>query len=543
MNKNKKKLNLGCGKDLRKGYINIDIRSDVGADLVHDITKPFPLKESSISEVVAQDVFEHLTVDQQSQLLRELHRIMMSGAHLKIRIPNNDDIWKRFSKDPETRNIFLFGDTSESGVWGAHKSGHTKSSFTELAVISGFKVLSYSEVETNHHFEFVKSGTPRLKGIVFINQTLGMGGAENFMTQLLTEFRNQKIPIKVWTTNTEFNKSLALKRINAGKIPVVIDIIGDWKGLIKSIFLLPIAVFYYAWITYLNRDLGTILLSGFIEKILVTPWAKIFNIPVVWIEYGPLGSVFSKFFGLPKLTYRLVSKLPDFIIEPSENTRINNLNITGFSTARTKVIPCGINPLKIKEGKVEEYTAYCVSRMEKGKGQDLLIKAWSKVIRKFPKAKLYFIGEGDFQKHLENLAKNLNLNKSVVFMGKVKNVAKAVSGFSVGVFPSIWPLEGFGLVLLEAMSLGKPVICFDAGPYPEIVNSECALILEKENIEALSKGIIKIISDNRIAEKLGKNGRKRFNKYFTVGKISVRYYSVLLEAQIAAEVRKYYDNS
>lgn len=535
-----KKLNLGSGSDYRQGFINIDILSDVGADLVHDITKPFPFSSESVSEIIAQDVLEHLTREQQSDFFAEAFRLLVKGGRLFIRIPNNDDIWERFSDDPDTRNLFLFGDTSETGIWGSHKSGHTLESFIELAAVAGFKISRYSSVETNYVFEFIKSDLPKLKGITFINQTFGMGGAENFMTQLLSRLRESKIPVTAWTTYEPFKKSLNSIGIKAHKIPVTIDIIGDWKGLIKGLLFLPFATAYYAYLVYKNHNSGTILLSGFTEKILVTPWAKFFNIPIVWIEYGPLESVFSKFLGFPKFLYRFVSKLPDFVIEPSNNTRIKNLNITGFSTARTKIIPCGINPLKPAIHRhIESFTAYCVSRMERGKGQDLLIKAWPRVLRKFPQAHLYFIGEGDFKTELTRMIDDLKISGSVTFLGRVDDLAKTVSPLTVGVFPSVWPLEGFGLVLLEAMSLGKPIVCFNSGPYPEIVNKDCAILVEKGSIEGLAEGIIKMFSKPIQAKRLAENGKKRFNQFYMIGKIALLYGDVLLQAQVAAKVRGY----
>ncbi len=532
-----KKLNLGCGLDYKKGYINVDIRNDVGADLVHDVTKPFPFPSASISKIIAQDIFEHLTIEQQSLLFSEIFRLLIDGGELDVRIPNNEEIWKRFSKDVATRDLFLFGDTSESGVWGSHKSGHSLNSFMELATISGFVTLKHSSVDTNYVFKFIKDTLPKLKGVVFINQTLGMGGAENFNTQLLVWFQKHKTPVKALTTFSPFNKSFKNFGIKSVKIPIVVDVIGNWKGLVKGLVLFPFAALYYAYITYKNRDSGTILLTGFIEKILVTPWAKFFNIPIVWVEFGPLQEIFSKFFGFPKFLYRLVSKLPDFVIEPSQNTRINNLNVSGLSTAKTKFIPCGINPLKPSLSTPRNLTAYCVSRMEQGKGQDLLIMAWPKVLRKFPKAKLYFIGDGNFQYQLQKLVNKLKLSNSVTFLGVVENLEKEVSNFSLGVFPSVWPLEGFGLVLLEAMSLGKPIVCFNFGPYPEIVNSDCSIMVEKGNINDLSEAIIRIFSNPSLAKKLGENGKKRFSQHFTMAKIAPLYYKVLLKAQIAGHVK------
>lgn len=536
-----KKLNIGCGRDYRKGFINIDAREGIGADIVHDINKPFPFKTGTIDEIVAQDVIEHLTVEQQKPVLAELSRILSGKGKVQIRIPDNEDIWKRFSDDPETKYHFVFGDTSESGIWGAHKSGHTPESFTRLAAMSGLKLSKVSSVTTNFVFEFVKDDPPKLKGLIFINQVMSMGGAENFNTQLLSWFKKRGIPVKAWTTFSPLNENLKSSGIKANKIPFIIDLIGDWKGLLKGLMLLPFAVVYYANLTYKNRGSGTIVMSGFIEKILVTPWAKIFNIPVVWIEFGPMQSIFIKFWGFPKLLYRLVSRLPDFVIVPSRNTRDSNVNITNLSTARTKVIPCGIAPLQKVSARILKQTAYCVSRMEKGKGQDLLIAAWPKVVKRFPRAKLFLIGEGDFRLTLEREVAKLNMEKSVIFLGRVEDLAKTIAPFSLAVLPTVWELEGLSLVFMEAMSIGKPIVCFKWGSNLDLVDENTALMVPKADIARLSNAIIDIFSNPRKGKKLGEMARKRFEKLFTITKTAPQYEEVFLEAQVASRVRSVND--
>jgi len=383
----------------------------------------------------------------------------------------------------------------------------------------------------------------RLKGVTLIVQSLAMGGAENGLTQILSWIRKQGIPVRAWTTNSQWNKDLEAEGIEAHKIPIVVDIVGDWKGLVKGIVLFPFAFIYYGYITYKCRDYGTIHLSGFIEKVMVTPWAKLMNIPVIWKEHGPLEMIFKKFLGMPKFLYHLVSKLPNYVIVPSVHTKKSNKSITGLVYSRTVVVPSGVNPPKAVHAKARNFTAYCVARMERGKGQELLIKAWVKVLQKFPKAKLYFTGKGDFQKELEVLVEDLNLKNSVVFLGWVKDLSKTVAPFSIAVLPSVWPLEGFGLVLVENMALGKPIVCFDAKPYSEVVSKDCAIMVKKGSIAELSKAIIKLFSQPKLAKRLGCNGKKRYKKYFITDKISSRYGEVFLRAQVECQLKKNLYNS
>jgi ubiquinone/menaquinone biosynthesis C-methylase UbiE len=81
-----RKLNLGCGKDIRAGYVNLDSARLSGVDVVHDLnTLPLPFPDGEFDEILAKDVLEH--VDSVA-VLRDLHRIMAPGALLHVQVPH-----------------------------------------------------------------------------------------------------------------------------------------------------------------------------------------------------------------------------------------------------------------------------------------------------------------------------------------------------------------------------------------------------------------------------------------------------------------------
>jgi ubiquinone/menaquinone biosynthesis C-methylase UbiE len=82
----KRKLNLGCGKKIMEGYINLDHVSLAGVDIVHDINKfPYPFEDNSFVEVYANSVLEH--VDDLPRVMKELHRILEAGGRLVGGVP------------------------------------------------------------------------------------------------------------------------------------------------------------------------------------------------------------------------------------------------------------------------------------------------------------------------------------------------------------------------------------------------------------------------------------------------------------------------
>ncbi|OGF73230.1 hypothetical protein A3E06_03440 [Candidatus Giovannonibacteria bacterium RIFCSPHIGHO2_12_FULL_44_42] len=81
-----KKLNLGSGKDIKAGWVNLDSAKLPGVDVVHNIEKlPLPFKDSEFDEILCQDVLEHI---EYILVLKDMHRILKTGGKLKIRVPH-----------------------------------------------------------------------------------------------------------------------------------------------------------------------------------------------------------------------------------------------------------------------------------------------------------------------------------------------------------------------------------------------------------------------------------------------------------------------
>lgn len=82
-----KKLNLGCGTDIRAGWINLDIAPLPGVDVVHDLKiLPLPFENETFDYVVCNDILEHFL--DYVPLLSELHRVMKKGGIIEIKVPH-----------------------------------------------------------------------------------------------------------------------------------------------------------------------------------------------------------------------------------------------------------------------------------------------------------------------------------------------------------------------------------------------------------------------------------------------------------------------
>lgn len=83
---NLKKLNLGCGSDIKKGYVNLDKSRTKGVDVVHDIDKyPWPFPNNRFEEVYARDCIEH--VKDLFRAMQEIHRILKNNAVVRLIVP------------------------------------------------------------------------------------------------------------------------------------------------------------------------------------------------------------------------------------------------------------------------------------------------------------------------------------------------------------------------------------------------------------------------------------------------------------------------
>lgn len=97
-----KRLNLGCGKDIRPGWVNLDIAPLEGVDVVHDLNElPLPFEEETFAEILCLDILEHVEF---APLLKECLRILEPGGKLVLEVPHFSS--SNNYVDPTHRNRF-----------------------------------------------------------------------------------------------------------------------------------------------------------------------------------------------------------------------------------------------------------------------------------------------------------------------------------------------------------------------------------------------------------------------------------------------------
>lgn len=123
-------------------------------------------------------------------------------------------------------------------------------------------------------------------------------------------------------------------------------------------------------------------------------------------------------------------------------------------------------------------------------------------------------GDGPYREKLENLIKEYDIQKEVILLGNQVNPQKYYEEADIFIHPA--DLEGFGIVVPEAMSSGLPVILSDKGALPELVtNLEDGIIVDAYNPEEWADAIIKLHNDRNLYKKLAVNAYKTYKKRFT----------------------------
>jgi predicted SAM-dependent methyltransferase len=149
------RLNLGCGNDIKEGYINIDkFNNTNGVDLNADIMK-LPFKDETIDEVYISHVLEHFSFDGVQLIFKEINRVLMIGGDLEIYVPDfqtcvndwneSDNKWSSLER--------IFGSQSHPGNY--HFCGYTLETLKKIVEDFNFKIYEnvLSENAVSHDIE------------------------------------------------------------------------------------------------------------------------------------------------------------------------------------------------------------------------------------------------------------------------------------------------------------------------------------------------------------------------------------------------------
>lgn len=185
----------------------------------------------------------------------------------------------------------------------------------------------------------------------------------------------------------------------------------------------------------------------------------------------------------------------------------------GIDTDRFKPKPFGI--LK------NSFVITMVGRLDKSKDFDTLIKIAPLLSKRIANVKINIVGDGPDKYRLQRLIKKFRVSDTINFLGRRSDVQAILADSDLFVFLNK-PIEGFGLALVEAMSCGLPVVGYNLGANPEIVDDGINGFLVKDEKELVGR-ISLIAGSEMLAKRLGENAFRKAKEAFDV-RVMVRKY-------------------
>ena len=174
------------------------------------------------------------------------------------------------------------------------------------------------------------------------------------------------------------------------------------------------------------------------------------------------------------------------------------------------------DPLPFRVETVSDLSAkrvISIGRYAYEKGNDLLLRAWSKVEKACQGWRLDIYGMGEQAPYRQQM-KNLGIDGNRCHLhGSLSDVKDAYLGSSVFALPSRF--EGFGLVIIEAMSCGLPVVAFDCenGPRNILTDGENGYLIPSFDVDAYAEKLIRLIQNETLRREIGANARKSSQRY------------------------------
>ena len=378
-----------------------------------------------------------------------------------------------------------------------------------------------------------------MKRILFINQTMTLGGGvEQHIVDLTDGLCKKGFKIAILLFNVEAENGARIKDLNPDVEIIVAR--GSFNKISKRPFGLrgtrEAVRTARAW----KPDALCAMSSP--VKPLVAVVGRLLGIKIVLVESA--NPLFELSMALPRrwriwprsffIFYKKkVYGLANVVVAVSEGVSREHKKLYGSN--RVKTILNGINIERIRtssEGEIpHEYlrgdvpVLVSVGRFSAEKGYEHLLEAF-RIVNETTEARLLMVGDGRIRNDLVRAAKGLGVYDKTAMVGQTTPY-RYMRHADIFVFPSLW--EGCGLVLIEAISLGLPVVSTDCdhGPREIIEHGKSGLLVPVADPEKMAEAILTLIEDEGLRSRLGAAAERR-SRLFTREKMISGYEEVFL---------------
>jgi glycosyltransferase involved in cell wall biosynthesis len=391
--------------------------------------------------------------------------------------------------------------------------------------------------------------------VAFVDHSPEIGGAESSLLTLLRHMDKKQFNATVILTSEGiFSRRLREENIQVKVIYLPWRLIRLKRGnalkafLFLAAYLLPMQFFMIKLCFYLKKNKFDLILTNTIKAHFYgSIAARLCFIPVIWrfhdilspTDFSPVLIKSIVFFG---------KRFPTRILAVSELAR-EYLMKDGLKGDKIEVIFSGIDNERFEfkntsrnirnEFNIGDNVKLvgCIGRIIPQKGQRSLLLAIPEVIKKYPETFFLIVGdvylkEERYQEELLEIIKKNKIEDCVKFTGFRYDIGNLIRSLDILVFPSVVP-ESFGLSVLEAMSLGKPVIASKVGGVCEIIEDGVnGMLIEPNHPEQITDRIIQLLSDKEMYHRMGWEAKEAVTRKFSLKRYVVAMERVCQEVSL-----------
>ncbi|MBI2029379.1 glycosyltransferase [Candidatus Gottesmanbacteria bacterium] len=194
------------------------------------------------------------------------------------------------------------------------------------------------------------------------------------------------------------------------------------------------------------------------------------------------------------------------IITISDSTKNEIVKLNTWKSESIQIVSPGVESSLFKlETKTSHPSFVYLGRLKSYKNLDILVSAFATLLIDKPNAKLAIAGEGETSDELKKQVKQMNLNQSVIFTGKIKDSEKSKLLAKAWVFVHPSMIEGWGITVIEANASGTPVIAANvAGLRDSVIHNKTGILVSARNAQALANAMKTLASNPAFRIKLSK---------------------------------------
>jgi glycosyltransferase involved in cell wall biosynthesis len=356
-----------------------------------------------------------------------------------------------------------------------------------------------------------------------------IGGAQRVLLYQALWFHQHGYPMTVaflydkQNLHQEWQDKYPFQIVNLDANPIQSSLIGKGLTLMRGIWHLFILMRHQKF--------------GGIETF--THHSNLIGIPLAWINRIPrrIASHHGQIHGFPKYLERIHAWMVNMgmanqlvvVSHPLRQIAIDE----GVHPGRIVVVPNGVSlpeKAKIDQDRIRQdlqipegaHFVFTAGRMTYEKGHILFIKTIPLVLKRFPLTIFALAGDGILRPQLEDETHTLGIDAHVKFLGQRGDVPSLMAVADLFVLPS--RSEGLPMALLEAMGMGNAIVATDVGGVSEVVHTgETGILVPPADASALANGIIQLLEDKNLREKIGRQAEEIISQHYSLEKMCQQY--------------------